>query len=481
MISPMNAMNPVLFSSTPNLVHSRSEAPASIPVYAGTRPIENGTRGDIPGVVPGFTPMNPRVSFNDIPHPIQQPGTRTANANMRAPAVEPRWVGPQPQRPDQYPAPSPDVIARLEAAERATKALDQRRPRTAGATPAQPIASGSGLGRRAPETSNSSLNQGRSNVGMGDTTGHGTIPAYPVSIDGGNQFDISMFEQSIRNALEARRRPPIATGQQEQHHDLSTTGYDASNQVVPTQGTQSQSPLQTTQPSVPPPPQASIDAPQNEAAVIHKQLTPPNATEGTKSAPLPAVTTSAPSAGEGSSGQSIVPTPADTHSIQSQSLVTPTEISSAAPAEEATPVQSPMEVDEVIAAPVEAKPDSVRVTIPEQPSDEIEGQVEPDNLTEQRPKPTEMSPPLADTPPVQHADRNTNMMSEAIEQNQNISNVTDEHKEDEEEAEEETEEDWSDLTDDEERSESGKRPVVDCISSIFYDDEEDERYCQLCK
>ena len=102
-------------------------------------------------------------------------------------------------------------------------------------------------------------------------------------------------------------------------------------------------------------------------------------------------------------------------------------------------------------------------------------------MTEQRPKPTEMSPPLADTPPVQHADRNTNMMSETIEQNQNISNVTDEHKEDEEEAEEETEEDWSDLTDDEERSESDKRPVVDCISSIFYDDEEDERYCQLCK
>lgn len=53
----------------------------------------------------------------------------------------------------------------------------------------------------------------------------------------------------------------------------------------------------------------------------------------------------------------------------------------------------------------------------------------------------------------------------------------------EDNAEEEPEEEWGDLTDDEAENDSaaGKLSVVECLSSIFYDDEQDERFCQLCK
>lgn len=53
----------------------------------------------------------------------------------------------------------------------------------------------------------------------------------------------------------------------------------------------------------------------------------------------------------------------------------------------------------------------------------------------------------------------------------------------EDNAEEEPEEEWGDLTDDEAANDSaaGKLSVVECLSSIFYDDEQDERFCQLCK
>lgn len=40
------------------------------------------------------------------------------------------------------------------------------------------------------------------------------------------------------------------------------------------------------------------------------------------------------------------------------------------------------------------------------------------------------------------------------------------------------EEDCSDLTDDES---STKQPVVECVSAAFFDDNNDMRYCRLCK
>ena len=55
----------------------------------------------------------------------------------------------------------------------------------------------------------------------------------------------------------------------------------------------------------------------------------------------------------------------------------------------------------------------------------------------------------------------------------------DEDEEDEDEEKEEDEEDelYDDLTDDED----SKRPVIDCLSNIFFDTEEDERQCLFCK
>ena len=55
----------------------------------------------------------------------------------------------------------------------------------------------------------------------------------------------------------------------------------------------------------------------------------------------------------------------------------------------------------------------------------------------------------------------------------------DEDDEDENEEKEEDEEDelYDDLTDDED----SKRPVIDCLSNIFFDTEEDERQCLFCK
>lgn len=42
---------------------------------------------------------------------------------------------------------------------------------------------------------------------------------------------------------------------------------------------------------------------------------------------------------------------------------------------------------------------------------------------------------------------------------------------------EDEEENWADLTDDE----MAERSVEDCVGSIFFDDENDERHCQLCE
>ncbi|KAI5123376.1 hypothetical protein M0805_006084 [Coniferiporia weirii] len=64
-----------------------------------------------------------------------------------------------------------------------------------------------------------------------------------------------------------------------------------------------------------------------------------------------------------------------------------------------------------------------------------------------------------------------------VSESHKVDAVINEGNADAEDDDEADDEDWSDLTDDESEK---KRPVVDCISSIFYDDDNDERFCQLC-
>lgn len=42
----------------------------------------------------------------------------------------------------------------------------------------------------------------------------------------------------------------------------------------------------------------------------------------------------------------------------------------------------------------------------------------------------------------------------------------------------EEEEDLGDVTDNEA---DGRRPVAECVSAVFFDDENEERFCRLCK
>lgn len=51
-----------------------------------------------------------------------------------------------------------------------------------------------------------------------------------------------------------------------------------------------------------------------------------------------------------------------------------------------------------------------------------------------------------------------------------------------EDADEELEENWNDLTDDDAPGLNGpKATSIDCVSLVFYDDDDDERHCKLCE